>query len=405
MPIHSPTGFLSLSASNETRTITRKVHLLAIRTLLTWPAATLEGRLGRSLAALQSQLAMVLKDDPEAMILAIGLPEVITPLLTMRAGIMPAEPLLKQLVPPLLAAIHAQTTMPILWSESVTHLAKGGTLFPFSPPVHAMVADASGVEVETATGERIDLKQLPGQPSVLQIRDHIELALFDDNPLRMNEAHPEKSGNALSFGGKTHTEWLEALNDALTLIHQTLPEWYRELPHSLQRIVPVGFEPEMHLSASYREAPGTIYMTLHPSKLTLAEAMIHEVQHGKVNATSWLDPILHNGMTTWTTSPVRPDLRPIWGVLLAAHAFVPVAMMHHRMRTQNHPISTTPHFTQRQQEVLAGNHNALQLVRKHAQPTPLGERIITGLETLHNFLMENNPFSTHEISPNILPPG
>ena len=66
------------------------------------------------------------------------------------------------------------------------------------------------------------------------------------------------------------------------------------------RVVPVGFHAEQHLSASYREAPGLVYLTLHPSPLTLAEAIIHETQHVKLNALSWLDPISHNGHSEWS---------------------------------------------------------------------------------------------------------
>ena len=40
--------------------------------------------------------------------------------------------------------------------------------------------------------------------------------------------------------------------------------------------VPVGWDEQRHLSASYQEAIGTVYLSLHPNPLTLAEALIHE---------------------------------------------------------------------------------------------------------------------------------
>ena len=140
----------------------------------------------------------------------------------------------------------------------------------------------------------------------------------------------------------------------------------------------------MHLSASYAEAPGLAWLTLHPDPLTMAEAIVHETQHSRLNTLMWLDPVLHNGRREWTTSPVRPDLRPLSGVLLAAHAFVPVAAMHARLDELGHPISRSPHFKRRRAEVLQSNARGLQTVEERGQPTTTGQRIIGGLRALHD---------------------
>ena len=230
------------------------------------------------------------------------------------------------------------------------------------------------------------------------------MAAIDTNPCACRSS-PDKFGNALSLGGKSVDEWQSALNEALSLIQLTLPSFYAALPYSLNQIVPVGFEPEMHLSASYREAPGTIYMTLHPSPLTLAEAIVHEVQHGKLNTLSWFDSVLHNAMSEWTESPVRPDLRPIWGVLLAVHAFVPVALMHQRLEETNHWSSRTPLFKRRRMEVLHGNENGLNLVLAKGRPTKVGARVIDGLKTLHADCVAKSSHIDLSSEPEILPPG
>ncbi len=200
----------------------------------------------------------------------------------------------------------------------------------------------------------------------------------------MLEDHPDKAGNAVSLGGATAADWGRALFDALELIRVALPEWWRELPIALSRLVPVGFEAEMHLSASYMEAPGIAWMTLHPDPLTLAEAIVHETQHGRLNPLMWLDPVLKNGRREWTASPVRPDLRPLSGVLLAAHAFIPVAAMHARLLAGGHPISQTPHFRRRRAEVLATNQQGLSTVEDRGQPTTAGRRLLAELRVLHD---------------------
>ena len=95
-----------------------------------------------------------------------------------------------------------------------------------------------------------------------------------------------------------------------------------ELASTTDRLVPVGFEPEMHLSASYREAPGTVYLTLHPDPLTMAEAIIHETQHGKLNRLMWLDPVLRNGYILGMVEAAgEARSSTAAGVLLAVHAF------------------------------------------------------------------------------------
>jgi HEXXH motif-containing protein len=217
---------------------------------------------------------------------------------------------------------------------------------------------------------------LPLHPAV----PTLQLSLIDTNPLAMNEAHPEKSGNAIDLAGRRPEEWQRALTGALELVHAGLPEWFAELPLTLQRIVPVGFDAERHLSASYREAPGLAYLSLHPDPLTMGEAIVHETQHGKLNALTWLDPVLENGLSEWSPSPVRPDLRPLMGVLLAAHAFVAVSALHVRLTELNHPAMLGKEA--RRAEVLKSNAEALETVKAKGKPTALGRRLIDELDAL-----------------------
>ena len=231
--------------------------------------------------------------------------------------------------------------------------------------------------------DHIEQSQQTKHPFTALFNNGIKLSTFDSNPLAMDEAHPDKSGNAVSTGGKPIDEWVRSLQQAGEIIAVTLPHWWQEFPLSLQRIVPVGFNEKMHLSASYQEAIGLAYLSLHPDPLIMAEAIIHETQHNKLNVLFWLDSVLYNGNTEWTKSPVRPDMRPLKGVLLAAHAFVPVAAMHAQLIAQQHPISQRHHFTERRRQVLESNTKALTTLREKAKPTKMGEKILEGLFTLH----------------------
>src|SRR5262249_57969168 len=94
------------------------------------------------------------------------------------------------------------------------------------------------------------------------------LALTDNNPLSMVEAHPDKAGNAIDLGGHAVGEWTEALGAALGRIERHMPELRAEMDLFVSQVVPVGWDPVKHLSASYQEVVGTVYMTLHPTRIT-----------------------------------------------------------------------------------------------------------------------------------------
>jgi hypothetical protein len=203
----------------------------------------------------------------------------------------------------------------------------------------------------------------------------IVLALADNNPLAMVEAHPDKQGNAVDLGGRPPEEWVAALRASLDLVAEHLPDLRREMALYVQSIVPVGYDAERHLSASYREAIGTLYMTLHPSPMTMVEALVHEFSHNKLNALFELDDVLENAFTPLVRSPVRPDPRPLQGVLLAVHAFVPVARLYEKMLAAGDPRASPERFAQ----VVRINREGTEVLRAHARPTPAGQGLLEEL--------------------------
>jgi hypothetical protein len=216
------------------------------------------------------------------------------------------------------------------------------------------------------------------------IRDEILLALVDHNPLAMVEAHPDKQGNAIDLGGRPVAEWLDSIGGALDLVGSHLPELRAEMGLYVQQIVPTGYFADKHLSASYREAIGTLYVSLHPSRLTMAEALVHEFQHNKLNALFAIDDVLENAYEPLYPSPVRPDPRPLHGVLLAVHAFVPVARLYERILAdpKGAPPGAAPRGEEleaRLREVALKNHEGTGVLLKHARPTPVGRGLLDEL--------------------------
>jgi HEXXH motif-containing protein len=213
-------------------------------------------------------------------------------------------------------------------------------------------------------------------PSFFPITDTLMLAGIDNNPLAMSEAHPDKAGNQLDLGGRAPREWTETLASALALIGTYMPELRAEIDLYLHQIVPVGYDAEAHLSASYQEAIGTVYMTLHPQLMTMVEATIHEFQHNKLHAELELDPLLHNAFAPLYSSPVRPDPRPLQGVLLAVHAFLPVARLYQLMRAAGHEGTDRPDFERRYGQIVKGNHEGATVLLEHGQPTAIGQGLL-----------------------------
>ena len=217
-----------------------------------------------------------------------------------------------------------------------------------------------------------------GSHESVPIEEPIVLALADNNPLAMHEAHPDKQGNALDLGGRPPSEWVAALREALHIVRSHLPDLRAEMDLYVQQIVPVGFFADKHLSASYREAIGTLYLSLHPSPMTMVEALVHEFQHNKLNALLESDDVLENAHEPLYRSPVRPDARPLHGVLLAVHAFVPVALLYERMIAAGDArASVAPH--RRLREIARINREGTEVLRAHARPTPVGKALLDEL--------------------------
>ncbi|MBK8994228.1 MAG: hypothetical protein IPM35_00555 [Myxococcales bacterium] len=278
-------------------------------------------------------------------------------------GELPAAPL-ELPCPPILCALGARRAIAV----------PSGALLGCGP---------NGAELSTG-GVRLGLDQAELEPPLVDLHGYHALdadlvfATVDNNPLAGVDAHPEKSGSRVDLGGHDTGTWLSSLEAALSIIREHLPELARELALASTQLIPVGFSRERHESASYAEAVGSLYLSLHPDPLTLAEALIHEHSHGKLNALSALGPLLESTGETFT-SPVRPDPRPLHGVLLAVHAFVPVAVLYERMRSARDPQALTPAAERRFRQVLQNNREGTRTLLEHARPSAAGAALLAEL--------------------------
>lgn len=272
-------------------------------------------------------------------------------------------------------------------------------------PSHRALVEVPAGAAQVAFGRRevrfgadpaIDLDALEPSPDYPPVAGRIVLGLRDDFPISDFEAHPDKEGNSLSLGAATRGDWLESLAGAMHVVARYLPALRHEMDLVLTQLIPVGTHDHDHLSASYREAIGTIYLTLHPMQMTMAEALVHEFQHNKVNMLFHVDPVMHNAFWPLYESPVRPDPRPLHGVLLAAHAFVPVAELYRRMLDADapEPVARSSAFVRRYEAVVAKNRAALDTLAAHAEASARGRELLDELASLH---------ATHEAHLSALP--
>lgn len=217
-----------------------------------------------------------------------------------------------------------------------------------------------------------------------EVRGQIVLPTYDNNPRAGEEAHPDKEGNHVDLGGRAPEEWVQTLRDALGIIEDHVPELMPEMELLLHQIFPVGYEPEKHLSASLMEVMGNIYMTLHPDPMVMAEAIIHEFSHNKINALWILSPLLENAFHPLFSSPVRPDPRPLFGVLLAVHAFLPVEQLYVRMLERGHPLTSHPRFAARRAKIRESNAAAAATVLDNGTATPMGENVLAEIRRMND---------------------
>jgi HEXXH motif-containing protein len=362
--------------------------------------------------AVERALALLSRREPGALLSVLRRPHASTLIRALRLGA-PGGPeaifaeLLAVLALDLawLGALPCSVRLRRMPPRLVSLTARAALRVPETPS--SVTFENGALTIERPGGpRRLDLHALAGaaETSFLTrpyrtVKDDIVLALADNNPFSGVEAHPDKkTPNDVDLGGRSEDEWLASIRGALAIVERHLPAMASDIDVALQQIVPTGYDPERHLSCSYREDVGTIYVSLHPSPLTMAEALIHEVSHNKLNALFELDPLLENGPDERYASPVRPDPRPLHGVLLAVHAFVPIARLYERMLDEDadepesmqavqgeHAAQPAGAFARerlaaRLGEIVRANRAGFEVLRAHARPTRVGRFLLAELE-------------------------
>lgn len=118
-------------------------------------------------------------------------------------------------------------------------------------------------------------------------------------------------------------EWCKLLDEAWDILTRRHTDYARELAAALTTLVPI--DPASGLAgASSAAAFGGIALPAKASAAELAETLVHEVQHSKLNALFSLVDLVHAREEGRFYAPWRDDPRPLSGMLQGIYAFVSV---------------------------------------------------------------------------------
>jgi HEXXH motif-containing protein len=173
--------------------------------------------------------------------------------------------------------------------------------------------------------------------------------------------------------------------EATGLLDRLWPEYGEELAWHVRLLVVAGGD--SLISASLAAAHGAVFVneSLATGCLPLYESLLHEGSHHVLSARMTLDPMLTNPEDL-ATSPLRPDPRPLRGILHAV--FVTVRMAHGFARLYDADLSDrwTRHAERRLAAYDRQITSGLAILRQHGRFTPVGKSLVDSLATRHEQL-------------------
>jgi HEXXH motif-containing protein len=194
-------------------------------------------------------------------------------------------------------------------------------------------------------------------------------------------------------------KWLEVLEEAWILISQSSTLLAEEIPLGLKALVSVRSPSvEIHLSTTFQEAPGLVTMSWTPSVWVIAEALVHEYYHQKLNALTNLDPIIIGpSLDAVYYSPWRDDPRPLAGILHAVYTFQGILEFWNSLLKSGIQLNDEERISHRIYKIRGHVQMGINSLREYAHFTLLGEALLNGIE--ENYKQQNSyPLKLDEMS-------
>lgn len=174
------------------------------------------------------------------------------------------------------------------------------------------------------------------------------------------------------------TRWTEQLDEAWRILTRWHPGYAEELAAGLMTIVPLPVADNV-FAASSSSAFGSVAMSPKRSAAEFAEALVHELQHSKLNALLDLTQLCCSGPAPWLYAPWRDDCRPIFGLLHGIYSFVSIVefwavQRSHTIPTEKKRAEFAFHYRRSQLR------SVIEAVHSHPGLTDLGREFVAGVE-------------------------
>jgi HEXXH motif-containing protein len=209
---------------------------------------------------------------------------------------------------------HGSVSLP-----TVGHLRIPGTFPVGSVEVHS-AGPESRIQVSTAVSIPLDGTNTaftPARRHTCTSHGRTLRAWLDDQDPYHGFGEPRPPADLTDSDA---AEWRKVLDEAWDVLTLNHPDYARELAAGLRGLVPI--EPDTDtVGASSPAAFGGIRLSANGSATEFAEAMVHEMQHSKLNALLGLVQLTEDDNVRRHLAPWRDDPRPLIGVVHGIYAF------------------------------------------------------------------------------------
>lgn len=260
------------------------------------------------------------------------------------------------------AGLSADVEVPVL--AGAVHLPTLGRL-PIGGPGIGGSTEGRSVRLHIEDGACSILRAPAWQPLRRITAGPLSLALEDTDPYRACHQYPV-TGRLSPDGAEA---WERAVASAWSLIRTDLPAYAPGLAEGLTAVVPLAPAPTgRDVSATARQAFGSVGAALPADPATLALLLVHEFQHVKLGAVLDIADLYDHADARLFHAPWREDPRPLEGLFQGTYAHIAVTEFWRSRgnRTQ---------FTRWRDHTAA----AIETLRGSGSLTPLGERFADGM--------------------------
>lgn len=250
--------------------------------------------------------------------------------------------------------------------------------------------------------EPIRFSQGSPSPEFVPVQHHRATARGVDVVLEIDDSNPYREFTApvpphrMSPGDVA--QWASLFDGAWDVLTRWHPAYARELAAGLRTIAPV-LPSRSVAGSSSNSAFGSVVLSPKTSATALAEVLVHELQHSKLNALLELVPLRHENAGKWWYAPWRDDPRPLVGLLHGVYAFVSVvefwrdqrehvtdeserrtanfvfACRRHQVRRAVDALRSTPDLTEVGSQLVAAATDRLALCEAETTPAELADAV------------------------------